>query len=175
MLLSRCIHHFLCPLLRLRNFFFCVNPFFFSSLFRNCVQLILLFSVESKLLSKVSKYGVIHLGNLLKRSIINEPHLRDVLLAKGFLFWKKHLVQVDFVLHIYRCFLLKFSYNSMDFKYLSENNIMVYVLPYALVLHDFSSKEIQENSWQVKGSALHEVIQDELVTLARSPLIFACE
>lgn len=55
----------------------------------------------------------------------------------------------------------------MDFKYLSENNTMVYILPYALVLHNFNSKAIEENLVQVKGSVLHEMIKDEHVSIGQ--------
>ena len=92
------------------------------------------------------------------------------LLAKCFRFLEKHLLHVAFVLHIYRGFIQKFSYNSMDFKYHSENNTMLYIVPYALILHNFSSKAIEENLGKVKGSALHEMIQDELVSFRRKVL-----
>jgi len=58
----------------------------------------------------------------------------------------------------------------MDFKYLSEKDTMVYILPFALVPHHFSSNEIEENLGQVKGSALHEVIQDELMSIGQEVL-----
>lgn len=42
---------------------------------------------------------------------------------------------------------------------------MVYILPNTLVLHDFSSKVVKENLGQIKGSALHKVFQDKLVSV----------
>ena len=56
----------------------------------------------------------------------------------------------------------------MDIKYLSENNTMIYILPYAVVLHHFSSKAIEENLGQVKGSVLYEMIQYELVSMDKN-------
>lgn len=58
----------------------------------------------------------------------------------------------------------------MDSKYLSENDTMVYILPYALVIHNFSTKAIEENLGQFKGNALHEMIQDELVSIEQEVL-----
>lgn len=50
----------------------------------------------------------------------------------------------------------------MDFKYLSEDDTMIDVFPDALVLHHFSSKVVEENLGQVKGSTLHKMKQNKL-------------
>lgn len=55
----------------------------------------------------------------------------------------------------------------MDFKYLSEDDTMIDVFPDALVLHHFSSKASEENLGQVKGNALHKMIQNELVSIGQ--------
>jgi len=47
---------------------------------------------------------------------------------------------------------------------------MVYIFPYVLVLHNFSSKAIEENLGQVKRSALHKVIHDELMSIGKEVL-----
>lgn len=72
---------FLGSLLYLSSGVFCVHFFFFIHLLPDYIQLIVPSSVESKLLLKFTKYGVIHLGNLLEGSVINKSHLRDVSLG----------------------------------------------------------------------------------------------
>lgn len=44
---------------------------------------------------------------------------------------------------------------------------MVDMLLDALVLHHFSSKEVEENLGQVKGSALHKVIQNKHIGIGQ--------
>lgn len=53
----------------------------------------------------------------------------------------------------------------MCFKRLGQDNTVVDVFPNALVRHKFSCKAVEENLWQFKGSALHEMVQYELVAL----------
>lgn len=55
---QRRVHPFLGSLLSLSNGFTCVHSFFFSTLFPNCIQLVVSFSVESKLMLKFNKYGI---------------------------------------------------------------------------------------------------------------------
>lgn len=53
----------------------------------------------------------------------------------------------------------------MCFKRLGQDDTVVDVFPNALVRHKFSCKAVEENLWQFKGSALHEMVQYELVAL----------
>lgn len=58
----------------------------------------------------------------------------------------------------------------MDFKYLCEDDTMVYILFSALVLHYFCSKAVEENLGQVKGGAFHKMIQNKLVCVGQNVL-----
>ena len=51
----------------------------------------------------------------------------------------------------------------MGFKYLSEDNTMVDVFPNPLIIHHFSCKAVEKNLGQVKGSALHKMVQNKLM------------
>lgn len=87
-----------------------------------------------------------------------------------FYFGRNTPIQVDFVLHIYKFLIQEFSYNDMDFECLSEDDTTIYILLDALILHHFSSKVVEENLGQAKRSALHKVIQDELVSVRQEIL-----
>lgn len=166
----RCVHTLLGSLLSLSNGFICVHSFFFNNFLPNCVQLVVPPSVDSKLLMKFRKYGIIHLGCLLELANICQSHFGDVLLTEAFLLWYKQLVQVDLILHIYKCLIHELPHYSMDFKYLNEDDTMVDVFPNALVLHHFSCKAIIENLGLVKEGALHQVILNKLIGIGQEVL-----
>ncbi|KAL2993255.1 hypothetical protein AAZX31_10G099900 [Glycine max] len=85
---QRCVHLIFGFLFSLRDV--CVHPVFFLNIFLpNCIRLIISPSVESKLLVKFRENEIINLRSLLEGAIINQLHVRDIFLAKGFLFGQK--------------------------------------------------------------------------------------
>ncbi|KAL2977390.1 hypothetical protein AAZX31_13G065000 [Glycine max] len=89
-----CAHLLFGSILNLRGV--CIHHVFFLNIFfAHCIQLVILPNVESKLLMKFRKNGIIHLSSLLEGAIINQPHLLNILLVEGFLFGQKYPIKIN--------------------------------------------------------------------------------